>query len=1069
MNSQTASTNGSNRTSLRSRGTTHSVASTSRFDKFSKSDLVFLCSMKGIGIKTSDTIAQLTEHIGGFVTEEQRDLVREFNSDDQEFTKKVQEQGWFMKTYQAVRHYIDSFVKEHYGKTLVYNNLPQTTKGDKYLITRLLRFCEMNDLTITLRRVHLTFEQLAVANLERAMERLIKYTESGPGSGKTTTLIHQAKNHCSQGVICVAYTNAAVNHIVRTLKDLVNDIDDIGTELRRIKPKGEAKEEIVMAPPRILVCTIDKLVPYFTSRKLGNVKDNEAFDTYIMETLDENNMDMHHEFFYNRDGSLVYNHIIVDEAQDLSKPRFTFLMRLFKYIRASGNNENTNSENSQTITFYGDPRQRIVAKAGYEYQQLGVLNEYEGIPIRKHAFTRTFRFENTQLLSLCNKLSEIRPDIHVQMVPAEECFLDKKIKVFSCTRDIAETIIDLIKRQNVIAHQICIIYPAPNKSNCSSTKQTKEIVSILATQGISTCKEFKDGSVLYDSIHSTKGLEFDYVIFVGSENFPDAFAQVYEMNDSVSLNFVVNTRARKQLFYMSNENYEIPRNVPQELTENGTTARRYTIQYRPLEAIASCKIDDADYRKFEETNTFTPDEQSINNGFSLNTRHITTFEPSNYQYEIISGVLAYIKGLTIPQRATAKHRDTQEIINLNMYSGISYDLTMGRGSLGTDGLCYISRDEESLFDKLNDDYLVENIEMHKNYHRLITRSESSLVDMSQINNVIMKIVSLLGVDPQRDNRDVIHTTANTKIKASCIVSNSVIIVFSASFHLCSLVKAENKNKRVLSVSLSRGQVIEITDAPYQPHRYKYYLEALYSITAHNYVLRSRQSLDVFQKPIFFVDTEFVTTKTDKRKTIYDIAIINGTDIYKSIVTLVDCGRMTFDKAVVNSRRGKKLGEGIQFRYDDFRGSPTIDQIFTKFCMLISSVERPELHHFDAKHDVAWITEQFLPEVINEKPTNNDETTNTDDRDVVDNIVDDDNEEIVDNDKTDYGVEIVNDRRLPELMTNGRAIGKLSEIYNRITCSNQDIYRHIQLHTAVSDTILLYELIRTIRSQSFRNQ
>jgi hypothetical protein len=120
---------------------------------------------------------------------------------------------------------------------------------------------------------------------------------------------------------------------------------------------------------------------------------------------------------------------------------------------------------------------------------------------------------------------------------------------------------------------------------------------------------------------------------------------------------------------------------------------------------------------------------------------------------------------------------------------------------------------------------------------------------------------------------------------------------------------------------------------------------------------------------------------------------------------------------------------LPFGYEDLRGSPNIDQIFDKFCTLLSNyTERPTVYYYNisAKHDTAWITEQF------------------------------DNNGSSDGSNCDYGVDLV------DAMTIGDpSRPKLDVNYNRITASDCSTYRHILRHTAVSDAVLLLTMVRTV--------
>ena len=90
----------------------------------------------------------------------------------------------------------------------------------------------------------------------------------------------------------------------------------------------------------------------------------------------------------------------------------------------------------------------------------------------------------------------------------------------------------------------------------------------------------------------------------------------------------------------------------------------------------------------------------------------------------------------------------------------------------------------------------------------------------------------------------------------------------------------------------------------------------------------------------------------KRDTIYDIAVLNGNDPYRSIISIIDCGSECFGRLEV------------PFTYNDIKGAPLIDRIFNKFCTLLGKIgdTRASLYYYNAsaKHDTAWITEQFAP-------------------------------------------------------------------------------------------------------------
>jgi hypothetical protein len=1055
--------------------------------KLSKTDHLFLLSWRGVVAKNTDTLAKLVEMLGPISQTEQRAL-NNFNAEDREFTNSLAQQGWFHKTYESVKHYVKNYLKENYTEFPEYNYPPHPTISEMQslnvkasLITKLLKFYHLKGIDIPLVSIRLTDEQLSVVSppidtkqpaapaqsTNDSLQEIIMAVNSGAGTGKTTAAIHKAKQLMDEHVICVAFTREAASHFKRSLQSIVDDIDYVNDKIRH-------SDDATSKPPKIYVATIDSLAANFATMPASLSPDSEEFDMRIVQAT--NNLERNDKFFFTKDGFNVFNHIIVDEAQDLSEERYNFIMGIFRIICQNANTSlggdnvpvlhgtdnngdpgsgvrdvlddssvsadvhSTVSATADTgviagktrkvknsITFFGDPRQRISGKGGQQFQRMLASTDPN---IVKKCFTKSFRFQNANLLRICNELSSVRPDIHIPLESAIQHTIDTKVQVFSRFEDVAETIITLIKEHRVLPHQICIITPAPRQGHCKATREVRDIVNILASQNIVSSKLWKEDAVLYTSIHAVKGLEFDYVFFAGATNFPEPYREVYPVNDATSLNFVANTRARKMMYYLSDKTFGIPQNVPATLTENGKTLRRYAVQYYPREAIRTEEIEERDYRKFEDTNTYhsTDADTSVRNEMKLNTNIVKQLDRTSnpYLYETISAVLSAVGGLTIPQNIDdvniVAKKDYMGNKRLNILCDLcsSYmdDMTQLLEIKGV----FIGKEQEELYQELMDAYPVEDITKHKQYNKLMKGGESELVNMSEINNNVMMLASLVrneAIDKSNE-RPVMrthHSVVGAKIKASCIVSETAILVFSSSYHLCSLVKRLNANRKVYSVSFSNFTVVEIVSAQYQPYRYSYYIDALYTITCQNLIIRTKAASDEFVKPTFFVDTEFLPIENNKRKTIYDIAVINGNDPYRSLVSLIDCGEETFGRI-----KSSVFGQSVPFDYTDIKGCPNIDQFFEKFCVILSGIptgERPSLYYYNvaAKHDTAWITEHFGMD-------------------------------------EDVGIDLLDAMKLV-----GKA--KLDVNYDKITSSACANYKHIFRHTAVGDTVLLWEMVRMI--------
>jgi hypothetical protein len=298
--------------------------------------------------------------------------------------------------------------------------------------------------------------------------------------------------------------------------------------------------------------------------------------------------------------------------------------------------------------------------------------------------------------------------------------------------------------------------------------------------------------------------------------------------------------------------------------------------------------------------------------------------------------------------------------------------------------------------------------------------------MATINNNVAVLSTLLYNGRRDPLETIVQEVIHSKIKASAIVSRTVILIFSPSLHLASYVKNLYPDKRVYAVCLGTvAWYAEVLKAPYQTMRYAYYVNALYTITCQLAVMRQKQASFSFDRPVFFVDTEFGSSWEtigikEKKHTIYDIAIINGFEPYSSIVSYVSCLETSFEHHIKSSIRSGRCPPPITFK--GFNGSPTIEQIHERFCMLIDgSPYRPTLYYYHATRDISFIVGNDL-------------------------------------DRTkDYGIDLVNALQLSPF--NNR--GTLSENYDRFTASSHKEYSHLLLHTAVSDTVLLMELMRRV--------
>ena len=237
----------------------------------------------------------------------------------------------------------------------------------------------------------------------------------------------------------------------------MDDIDRVNDRIKPSHTKGDRVSEEAQhkKPIQIYIATIDSLANNFATIPANIAPDSDEFDKRIVQAT--NNLERNDKFFFDKDGTNIFNHIIVDEAQDLSEERYEFIMKIFSIIKANSNHSNASEQPKvvnvpvrNTITFFGDPRQRLSSKAGQRFQRM--LSDNSDANICKVSFTRTFRFSNAKLLDICNQLSSMRPEIHVPLVNANPFTIDEKVKVFSDVKDVSDTILTLVKERNVLPH-----------------------------------------------------------------------------------------------------------------------------------------------------------------------------------------------------------------------------------------------------------------------------------------------------------------------------------------------------------------------------------------------------------------------------------------------------------------------------------------------------------------------------------------------------------------------------------------------------------------------------------------
>jgi hypothetical protein len=970
--------------------------------KLKRVECCFILNLRGKGTKTAMPIAELYEMVlsSGGITETENSLLSSYITPPPEIYERYKSEGWHNKTYDTIKNMADLEAKK-YG---VFYTPHHTTEASSLKIARLLFFFQIKEVKLVLKSVSLSRSQLLVLNQEEG----IIVVNSGPGTGKTETAAHKAAKLMNDGVLVVSFTNAAVNNFMSRLLGIVSDISEIS------KKPGK----------NIWLSTIDSIAKIIAPAGQRNTDFELIVDSAVRD------IDRFGNIFLKTDGTPLYRHMIVDEGQDVKNGYFKFLIESYKRW------------GFKSLTIIGDPKQRLDIGAGGVYQQMLVSGneaeesvKYIGTLERPLVikYDETYRFENPILLELCNILSADRPEIHAELKFSAEGRMEPvKLQKYAKVEEVASDIIVRVQA-GLSPSKIAIISPITEKAGPIKTK-LDSLCEMLAVNEIMTSSEIQADSIYKTSIQSVKGLEFDYVYFIGASGFPSYMNQTYQdVNDGKSMNFVANTRARKLITYLTDETMRPPMLVPDNLTVGGA-AKEMTFRREiyPI-TIKTNDISASDYAKFYKHNML-----------QIVREEVASFLPVEYaQYEIISAILAMRKGKSVFSKGV-------NLLPTNKYSEHSR-----RGDIYD--MCHIVEDKVFAPDIYHSDLLrlcaehgydYNDISMHKLFKKCFTGRESNISAMEEINDVLMKVSRLFGAYTysEEDESGEVHVAGEAyvtremsvvrqivikeRIWASALRNSSVIVIFTENIYLASLVKKKNPNMNVYMVGLETGKIMKIQLFPHSIKQLQYMVKSLFSITVHIKLERGRGRYSIanadMRRPWYFVDTEFKPRCYRKSGTVYDIALINGYDPYASTCSYIRCEQGFFQPY-----------HSGELEYLDLMGAPTAEQFYNFFSSIVGEM-RPLVWYFAAKHDVAILYE------FHEAYDNVRSSTLKEDWEM---------REQYEGERIDYGFDFKNAR-----VGNGR--GTLEELYEKVTLSKVSSYKHIFLHTAVPDTLLLKEYVMT---------
>lgn len=430
---------------------------------------------------------------------------------------------------------------------------------------------------------------------------LLQIVNAGPGTGKTTAANRLAYSLREEGVLLISYTN-----------------DSIRENYQRFFEYPLARKIVGLkkynADTLINIITVDSLA----ARILGSSSDNQ-FDQSIKTAA--RNIDPFK--FLHRQRRLFYNHVVVDECQDIDEIRGYLILKFCETLGI------------KTLSLFGDPRQRIRSNCGKWYSSLWDKTfDYRSNQCDSEAFepvfyvslTETYRYENNAMTDLVNSLSARRENLHVSLESKVVRDNFPPIKIVSLEHLMEKEFLNNLIQNNGSnsaaqqANSVAILGPSIIAEN-NTSNMGKSIAKLFRYHNFPLY--FKnEGAFIPDAfpfltIHSSKGREFDYVFIYGMDGYPYNFSMIpYE--EAESLIFVAHSRARKAIYYIAPQKREspfvLPRGVPNEmidpLSEKNTSDLPITLIENNEETMrhqtVTSLLEDHNFFRFLEANRYFP-------------------------------------------------------------------------------------------------------------------------------------------------------------------------------------------------------------------------------------------------------------------------------------------------------------------------------------------------------------------------------------------------------------------------------------------------------------------------------
>lgn len=858
----------------------------------------------------------------------------------------------------------------------------------------------------------------------------IVVVNASAGTGKTSCANERAFLLRDEGVLLISYTNEAINHNYSTLHEYPGTRGILG------KKDYEKKLNVI---------TTDSLA----GRILGTLM-SENHDQNIRSAIEkiQNDESIYSMFSIPGRGNM-YKHIIVDETQDIDDLRGELIMTFFRMLRV------------KSLCLFGDPRQRIREGCGQWYSQLWEQTySFPYLPERDHpnveriGFTYSYRFQNPALLELANILSMRRMNIHhtlesnIPMLPTSlpiefigltDGYEDNQLE------NVASYIKNTLHLQhNVPYSEIVVVGPSLMRNNKTSSL-AKRICTIFKDYDI-PCYTNLEGSyhprgILFSTIHSIKGKEFDYVFVYGISNYPNSFHMI-PYSEAESLIYVLHTRARKKMYYLASyNNFELPRGVHQNmlLSAPPSPTKIYKmnkdVEPEVHNYIISEVCNDFGINKLLSSNGFKLISLAKNNLVTslypppngINSRFWGIFCGMGVQMALTNSYLPAITKFASGTYINITKKDYESFKRKGLIVN-GKDITTNQLIVCNDGINLPRPDEIDQLkiimtispSKLSFKQLILLTQI---YDYILGDNMTSRYDISCDNElsiyplfdkIAKEIISRYGNSPRTE----VHV--NNYRLAGCIdivINNRCIELKTAPRELqyCDALQAwlysVIGSYVPVVINLQTGQVMEVISEQ-SIERWKYIINAYTQIRIHSELIQYRLTKAInkgfipksFNQNTYFVDTEFAG-----KDIIFDVAAINANDIYRSLVQTINIAPECLSFATSWLKQPKEL----------FTSSPKLVEVQDIFYHIqrLHASNKVQLDYYVSPVDCSWW---------------------------------------IDSEKVDLSSNARQDALKKGYFISGVAPPKLTDYYGSV-CHPLEFQPHLVPHTALSDALMLYEL------------